>query len=184
MHPKAFVNNLACSVFYVDLLPQTCVDSSLQPAERSQHTETNHHITGDDTCHSNGVCDVADDRDSSVHAGRTTSDKDDCERSIRGNRHGRMGKIVSCVYSKSVKCPDNKELLPDFSLGRAERQADCKCEAPQTGLILHHQKEESSVCQRACSQKTDKVKKSIRSRVLLGRLNIIYCLTLLKSTFT
>lgn len=86
--------------FYVGSLLQTFTDSSLQRTESSQHTETSHHITGGEICHSdmNGVRDVADDRHSSIQDGRMTGDKDDYKRSISGNRHGRMGKIVSCMW--------------------------------------------------------------------------------------
>lgn len=55
---------------------------------------------GEEICHPNmnGVHDVKDDQDSSIQDGRIPSDKDDCEKSISGNRHGRIieGKGASC----------------------------------------------------------------------------------------
>lgn len=152
LHLKSFVNtylplgkHVNCGYhvfFYVNLLLQTYTDSSLQRTESSQHTETNHHITGGDICHPNmnGVCDVADDRDSSIQDGRMTADKDDYKRSISGNRHG---KIVSCMYSKypearlPLQCVNNKEHFPDFSLGRAEQQSNSKSETNTTSGIIY-----------------------------------------------
>ncbi|XP_074513640.1 uncharacterized protein KIAA2012 homolog isoform X1 [Sebastes fasciatus] len=84
--------------------PQTSEVSSLQHTESSQQTKIKHHSMEEELHHPNmnWVHDMADDRGCSIQDSGMAGDEGNYERSMSGNRHGRIGFLPPLTVGHSV----------------------------------------------------------------------------------